>query len=356
MSGSPSNSGTAFVVAVDQVTEADWNILLPQFDDANIYQTWAYGAVCWGEKQLSHLVLKCGGKALAAAQLRLVKLPLIRAGVAYLRWGPLWRIKGNGPDPLVLTEMTQAVRREYVERRGLVLRLLPNVFQGDTLAAEVALSCRQQGLELQTEVRPYHTSRVAVAQPLDELRKGLQSRWRNYLKAAAKDDFTLIQGSGDELYDQFTVLYREMMMRKQFETTVSVEEFRQIHKRLPQSQKLQVFVCSKDGQPWNALVVSALGDTGIFLLAATGNAGLNGRGAHLLQWRAMEWLHQQGVRWYDTGGINPEKNPGGYQFKSGLGGQEVTALGRFELRGNRLSNVAVNAAERLKALVARIKK
>jgi lipid II:glycine glycyltransferase (peptidoglycan interpeptide bridge formation enzyme) len=276
-------------------------------------------------------------------------------GVAYLRWGPLWRLKGNEVNLRILTEMTQAVRQEYVERRGLLLRILPNVFQEDALGGEIALSWSQQGLELQTEVRPYHTSRVEVAQPPDELRKGLQSRWRSYLKAAEKAGFTVVQGSGDELYDQFTVLYREMMARKQFETTVDIEEFRQIHKRLPESLKLQVFVCSKDGQPRNALVVSALGDTGIYLLAATGNAGLNGRGAYLLQWQAMEWLHQQGLRWYDTGGLNQEKNPGGYQFKSGLGGQEVSHLGRFELHGNWLSSQSVMAAERLQAWVHSLK-
>jgi lipid II:glycine glycyltransferase (peptidoglycan interpeptide bridge formation enzyme) len=325
------------------------------FDDASIYQSWAYGAVCWGDRQLSHLVLRHGDDIVAAAQLRIVRIPLLNRGIAYQRWGPLWRLKNRAPDSRVLDQMLAALRREYVERRGLVLRLLPNVFAEGTSTEELASSWRRQGLELQINIRPYHTTRVEVAQPLDDLRKQLHSRWRNYLKAAEKTGFTIVEGTADELYDQFTVLYREMMARKQFDTTVDIEEFRQIQKRLPETLKMRVFVCSADGQRQNALVVSALGDSAIYLLAATGNAGLNGRGAYLLQWRAMEWLHQQGIRWYDTGGINQEKNPGGYQFKRGLGGQEISHLGRFELRGNWLSSQSVMAAEKLQAWLHSLK-
>jgi len=340
---------------VDRITELEWNTLLGQFADASIYQTWAYGAVCWGEKQHSHLLLKCGAEVVAAAQLRVVRLPLLNKGVAYLRWGPLWRLRGQPVEPGLLDRMLGALRKEYVERRGLLLRLLPGVFQADAWAGEITSCLRRRGLDLETDIRPYQTSRVDVAQPLDTVRRGLHSRWRNYLKAAEKTGFTVVQGTADELYHQFTVLYREMMARKQFETTVDVEQFRQIHHRLPEALKFQVFVCSADDRPQNALVVSALGESAIYLLAATGNAGLNGRGAYLLQWRALEWLHQQGIRWYDTGGINQEKNPGGYQFKSGLGGREVSHLGRFELHDNWLSAQCVAAAEKLRNALHQLK-
>jgi lipid II:glycine glycyltransferase (peptidoglycan interpeptide bridge formation enzyme) len=355
LSSQPSTATGSFTVSVDQIGEQHWNEVLLRFADASIYQTWAYGAVCWGEKQLSHLLLKRGGEVVAAAQLRLVRLPLLNKGVAYLRWGPLWRLRGQPIEPGVLEEMLGVLRKEYVERRGLLLRMLPDVFQDDTWAGEVCSCLRRHALELETDIRPYHTTRVEVAQPPASLRKGLQSRWRSYLQAAEKAEFTVAQGTTDELYDQFTVLYREMMARKQFETTVDIEEFRQIQKRLPEILKMQIFVCSTQGQPHNALVVSAVGDSAIYLLAATGNAGLNGRGAYLLQWRAMEWLHQQGIRWYDTGGINQEKNPGGYQFKKGLGGQEASHLGRFELRDNWLSAAATTFGERSQNVVAKVR-
>ena len=45
-------------VEVDRATSAEWSEMLDLFDDANIYQTSAYGEVRWGEKNLSRLVLK----------------------------------------------------------------------------------------------------------------------------------------------------------------------------------------------------------------------------------------------------------------------------------------------------------
>ena len=73
-------------VQVDGQTAETWSGILAQFADANIYQSWAYGAVRWSGRNLSHLVIRQNGRILAAAQLRIARLPLLPAGVAYLRW------------------------------------------------------------------------------------------------------------------------------------------------------------------------------------------------------------------------------------------------------------------------------
>ena len=57
----PANTGDSVAVCpyqieVDRVKEAEWSELMSRFDDANIYQTWSYGAVRWQQKNLSHLV------------------------------------------------------------------------------------------------------------------------------------------------------------------------------------------------------------------------------------------------------------------------------------------------------------
>ena len=45
----------AWQVEVDRATPADWSAMLDLFEDANLYQTWSYGEVRWGGKNLSHL-------------------------------------------------------------------------------------------------------------------------------------------------------------------------------------------------------------------------------------------------------------------------------------------------------------
>ena len=63
------------------------------------------------------------------------------------------------------------------------------------------------------------------------------------------------------------------------------------------------------------LVASAMGDSAIYLLGATSDDGLNAKGAYLLQWTLIQWLKENGFKWYDLGGIDPEGNPGVYSFK-----------------------------------------
>jgi lipid II:glycine glycyltransferase (peptidoglycan interpeptide bridge formation enzyme) len=96
----------------------------------------------------------------------------------------------------------------------------------------------------------------------------------------------------------------------------------------------------------SGLVGTAMGDTGIYLLGATSDAGMKSKGSYLLQWQMMQQLKARGCRWYDLGGINPDRNPGVYHFKQGLGGQEVHQLNRVELEGSLLSGVCVGLADR----------
>lgn len=350
------NSESEFTARVDQITASEWSALVPRFDDASVYQTWQYGAVCWNEKQLSHLVLQRGKKAVAIAQVRVVRLPVVGSGIAYVRWGPLCRLRGEPFDERVLAETLQALKAEYSGRRGLMLRLIPNAYQDEATAGAWTSALEVAGFRADPKVHLYRTMRVNLCQTADDLRKGLGQRWRNYLKNAEKCDYTVVEGANTELYEVFLALYRQMMARKQFDTTVDVDEFSRLQAALPDPLKMYVLVCQKEGRALNALVVSAVGESAIYLLAATGDEGLKERGAHLLQWRAMQWLQQQGCRWYDVGGINPDRNPGVYQFKSGLGGAEVRQLGGYELSGSWLNSLVVNSGERLRAAAKALKK
>ena len=69
-----------------------------------------------------------------------------------------------------------------------------------------------------------------------------------------------------------------------------------------------------------------MGDSAIYLLGATSDDGLNAKGSYLLQWTLIQWLKENGVRWYDLGGIDPEGNPGVYYFKRGFSGADVCQL------------------------------
>ena len=146
-----------------------------------------------------------------------------------------------------------------------------------------------------------------------------------------------------------------MRARKPFETTVEVAEFRRMQAQLPPSLKMETFICEKEGKLLNAIVLSAIGDTAIYLLGATSADGLKLKGAYLLQWHAIQWLKERGCRWYDLGGINSERNPGVYHFKSGLSGEATHQLGTFERSGSWTSALCVRAGEQAQEMVGKIR-
>jgi lipid II:glycine glycyltransferase (peptidoglycan interpeptide bridge formation enzyme) len=232
-------------------------------------------------------------------------------------------------------------------RRGLLLRVIPHAFQQDPHGAAMTAALARLGFAEDTQARRYNTIRVNLNSTADVLRAQLSSRWRRQLNIAERNGLEIVEGKSDDLFGQFVRLYKEMMARKRFETTVDINEFERIQRRLPQAQRMTTFLCLVGGSPRAGLVVDSVGKTAIYLLAATGDEGLNARGSYLLQWRAMQRLKEHGCEWYDLGGVNQEVNPGVFTFKSGMGGEAACHLGRYSRDGSWLSAVSVSAGESL---------
>jgi hypothetical protein len=330
-------SSSRFDVQIDDQTAESWPAILSQFSDANIYQTWAYGSVRWGEKQLSHLLLRKAGKIFAAAQIRIVRLPLLPAGVAYLRWGPLCHRKGEELDSITVVAMVASLQAEYSQRRGLTLQIIPNACVGDSRGDFFAAALSQADLRPDATTDPYRTVRVALSPAVELLRKRLDQKWRNQLNRSEKNGLGLQIKNSVEAYREFARLYEDMWARKQFKSSVDPAEFGRIQAALSAGQEMQTFIAYKDGAAVAALVVSLHGDTGIYLLGATNEQGRELKAAYFLQWQAMLWLKEHGAIGYDLGGIDAQANPGGYHFKSGFGGAEVTQLTLHHCDGSFLS-------------------
>ena len=111
-------------------------------------------------------------------------------------------------------------------------------------------------------------------------------------------------------------------------------------------------VIARDGERACAgAIVSALGDTALFLFGATNDSGMRTSGSYLVQWEILKLLKGNAVRVYDLHGINPETNPGTYHFKRGLAGKhgtEVTFGGQIQAFEPSISNYSVLLVEKWK--------
>lgn len=338
-----------FRVEVDAIGGTAWHELTATFADANIYQVWQLAEPGRPADDVSRLVLKRGGDVVAAAEVRLFCLPLTRRGVAYLRWGPMWRRAGRTPDPAHFRLALRAIRNEYVERRGMVLRLNPRLFV-DEHAERVAM-LSPEGYTLLPRSGRDETVIVDLSPTLGQLRAGMDKKWRNCLNKSEREGLTLVNGTSDALFGEFATLYEQMLQRKQFAPTADFVRHRRIQATLPEPLKMGVIIARHEGQPCAGAVYSALGDTALYLFGATNDVGMRTSGSYLVQWELLNVLKHQGTREYDLHGINAESNPGTYRFKVGLAGKngrEVTFVGSSQSFEPSLINNSLLLAERLR--------
>jgi lipid II:glycine glycyltransferase (peptidoglycan interpeptide bridge formation enzyme) len=330
-------------VEVDRATPVEWSQMLDLFDDANIYQTWSYGQIRWDRENLSHLVLKRDGEVLGIAQLRIVRPTSLKYGMGYLRWGPLCERRGKPLDQEVSMRMADALEEEYVCKRKLFLRILPNAFAGTSRAIVFQSAFSKYTFEPLAAHNTYRTFIVDLTPSLEDLRSGLDRKWRNQLTRAEKNNLRVIAGNGSNEYQTFCQIYQQMRKRKAFETTVDAKEFGKIQEDLVEKHRMRILICEDKGIPVAGLVASAMGNSAIYLLGATSDEGLQSKGAYLLQWNLIRWLKDTGIRWYDLGGIDPEANPGVYHFKKGLGGQDICQLSPLVASRSAISSAIAKA-------------
>jgi hypothetical protein len=338
---------------INAVDRDAWSDIVAQFDDATIYQTWSYGAIRWGESQLSHVVLKKNGDIVAAAQVRTVKVPVIGRGIAYVPFGPLWKRSGRAPDAGSFRSIVRALHEEYVVKRGFLLRLLPKEWEGEVPGVGSILC--ESGLERQGSARPYRTFLVDLSLSGAEIRKSLNPKWRGHLNRSGRSGLTIIEGTADSLYETFARIYRDMHSRKMFAEFVDIDQIRAVQRDLPDNLKMTILVAMKDSEPVAALVCSAIGGTAVYFLGSSNDKGRRLAAAYALQWDMIERLQRRGYRWYDLGGTDPESNPGGHSFKAGLSGKagrEVFSVGQYDVCRSIISSLFVRWGDGFRSAMA----
>ena len=241
--------------------------------------------------------------------------------------------------------MAEALRAEYAGKRRLFLRVLPDAFAGSPRAALFRAAFSEYETSPAQSPGADRTIVLNLAPSLEQLRKALDQKWRNQLNRAEKNGLVILEGRGSEHYGMFMKLYQEMRSRKKFDTTVDAEEFGRICDDLPEALKFRILICQDKGLAVSAIVCSAVGNMGIYLLGATNQAGLNSKGAYLLQWSMIKWLKENGFKYYDLGGIDPERNPGVYHFKKGFSGADATRIAPFDYCEDSLSYLAMKGAD-----------
>jgi len=344
-----------YVCYVDTLSENEWNSMITKFRDATINQTWAWSNIM--SPKTSNLVIRRNGSVVAAAILRLVTIPVINAGIAYIGTGPMWRLYGEEDNINILRHLIRALRKEYVDHRGLLLRITPNIFNNYSEYENIITVFEKE--HFKRKDLNERTLFLDLNQPLEHLRKSLHTKWRGSLNNAEKNNMIIYKGNDEKTFITFRGIYKEMVLRKKYDEPADIDKYENIFKVLPDSLKPIIIICESEGIPAAGVVMSTLGETAIPWLLASGNKGRQSNAAYLVQWELIKWLKDLGFTKYDLGGCNPEKVPQTYLFKARMCGKDPTiykSIGIMDACENPFSTIVVNSGMYIQKLSSLFKK
>jgi hypothetical protein len=341
---------SAACAAIDATGREEWTSLLQRFVDRTVMQAWEFPeAICPGHRVSRVVVRDDAGAPRAMAQVRSLELPLVRAGVAHVTAGPLWRRRGEPADVGDLASVLAALRDEYVDRRGLLLRVELRI--GEAEGNEAVRALTSLGYARNERFRRYRTVVLDLERPLETVRAGLRPKVRKTIDAS-RAVLEIREGDDPELFEEVAPLCRTVAALKGFRQEVVLADWQNLAALMPPAQRPRTFLACCGGEPVGGVIVFAQGGdgaTGWPVAFAVTPRGRELQAGYLLFWCAIEWLHGLGCAAFDLAGIDPDENPGGYFFKRGFGGADVTYLGTWEACDRARSRVLAQLGDPLLA-------
>lgn len=342
--GRSDGTSMAFQHDFGRVTSESWSRIISEFRDRSIYQTYAYAMARWPLKQIEHFRPLEDSRVVAAAQVRVVEIPVVGWGLAYVAWGPLWRPLDVPPDPDVWDRAIQALRDEYGRRRRLLLRIIPAEMACES--ERLLAGLRRYGFSRRKD--EYRTLVVDLRSDPGATRRALGRAWRRNLAKAERANLRVEMGANADLVREVVQLHELTAKRKSFRARVPASDFLRMNEIASGGERLQSAVVYEGNQAIAGITGSALGRIGFELIKGSSTRGLETRASYLANWRFLEWLWSSGCSFYDLNGIDPQANPGTYQFKAGLAGRvldQTPFIGTFELCDDVGSRVATRLGE-----------
>lgn len=337
-------------VAVDGDLAQNWAQVIGAFADATYNQLHFFAGQVWGHANLSHIAVRQGDQIVAAAQVILQRVPLIGRGVAFVKFGPLWRRKGRSPDLGALVSALDAIKEEYAARRRLMVIILPapDPIHGAAVD-EVLAMC---GFTVRRTMSDPNRYLVDTRLSEDEQLVSLEQKWRYNLKKSLKSELDLSVHHDLEGIVRFMPIFKAMQERKGYDDKQASLSLPALLGELPPEQQPWIVIARHEGRDVAGCVVGAIGDTAYYLFGATDTRSLRCNAGYALQWKTIELLRQRpSVRWYDLGG---EANDLGLrQFKKGLvgtRGRVARFSGEFDYCTDRMSQFLVDQMLRLRGL------
>ena len=300
----------------DDLDAADWD-RHHAAAGAALQQDWAYGS-CMKAMGVACLRVRveADGRTVAQAQFIGRRIAGLVSVVLCSR-GPVWTEPLSAADK---AEVYRQLRASLPVRRPRFAFFTPEEEAGDTL-----------GLSSWRRVMTgYSTVTLDLGQSREQLRAGLESKWRNRLVAAEAAGLT-VQRLGANPAQYRWLLEQEDAMRDQRGVQGLPSGFieRYIQARKSAAHTVLTLRADHQGERVAAMMFLLHGTAATYQVGWSNDAGRQHNAHNLLLWQAIEALQQRGVRLLDLGGVNTQRSAGIARFKLGTGGRVLTLAGTY---------------------------
>lgn len=329
------------------VAPTDWPALASGFEDLGFEQglSYARAAAVRVGAEARFLAVERAGVPVAAAAVRIKRVPGLGRGIAWIPSGPLVLPRGGAvPDAALLSAILTALRDHFSGQEGHILRLrLSGLARQDPEAVRCIAS--GAGFVHTSRAPRYRSIALDLTHGPDALMGALNGKWRTDLRLALKSGLVLERGTGTAIEARFLTMLRAVQTAKGFRPEIGPQFHFPLH---GEDYAVETLIAVKSGQDVAGIVTGTAGTCATYLFGATADAGRPLRAGYFLTWEAVRLAQARGLAWYDLGGIDAETNPDVARFKERMNGMSICAEA-FEVRPPGLIPRLVLGAEALRA-------
>ena len=279
------------------LTATDWDVVVAGFPDANAYQTSGWAEAKGRRTVARRVVLRDGGRPVAAAQ-SLVRRLATGVAVATVPNGPLLAVQ-HRHDPVMADRVVAGIEDEA--RRDGCAAVLVQPSRHDTVTEPVL---EQRGFRrARVDVGTSATLEVELGRPDGELFALLTKSRRNNVRRSERRGVVVEQGGGADL-DTFLRLHVASAQRHGF-LPMSVDYLERQWRALHETGHLHLFLARLGDQVRAAGTLLAFGPFAEFKLTGwdrseeARHACVN----EAVNWAMMSWANGAGYRYFDLGGL-----------------------------------------------------
>ncbi len=243
------------------------------------------------------LVAQVKGEIIAAARVEIRRIPLV-GKIAWIPKGPVF-------DKIVpLDALMHSLALELGQRKFVAYAFNPwTKIDGS--------SNSEQTIQIDLKISK------------DKLLENVDSKARYSIRKAYRDGVEISLSKSKDDLSNFFNLCLKVSKKKGFTLPGSEELIATLLKSYSQQVEVHFFVAYLKGDLVGGAVLMKSGRNTHYLWGAVDRNFSKYNIGQAIQWRMIEWSKDQKCVLYDMEGINPQKDPGTYNFKRKMGGEII---------------------------------